>query len=118
MAYQRGSIKKVHRKAGETWVLRYRVTRHDGRRVENIQTLGLVRDFPTESDAWREVDKLGLLIRINDKPGGARIHFDTLAEFYLKAYFGQDAVRSKSANTIAITEHRVGDYLITRWGKF
>jgi hypothetical protein len=45
MAYQRGSLKKVRRKEGETWVLRYRVTASDGRRVENTMAVGLVRDF-------------------------------------------------------------------------
>src|SRR4029077_20908177 len=43
MAYQRGSLKKVRRKEGETWVLRYRVTNPDGRRVENVTPIGLVR---------------------------------------------------------------------------
>ncbi len=35
MAYQRGSLKKVRRKEGETWVLRYRVTSADGRTAES-----------------------------------------------------------------------------------
>jgi hypothetical protein len=46
MAYQRGSLKKVWRKNGETWVLRYRVARSDGKRIENVTPIGLVRDFP------------------------------------------------------------------------
>jgi hypothetical protein len=48
MAYQRGCLKKVRRKEGDTWVLRYRVTGSDGRRVENTLTVGLVHDFPKE----------------------------------------------------------------------
>ena len=58
MSYQRGALRKLHRKAGETWVLRYRVTSADGKRVENNVNVGLVRDFPKEKDAWREVDRL------------------------------------------------------------
>jgi len=61
MSYQRGSLKKVPRKPGDTWVLRYRVARADGRRAENTMPVGLVRDLPKERDARREVDKLGLL---------------------------------------------------------
>ena len=34
MAYQRGSLLKLHRKAGDIWVLRYRENK-DGRRVQN-----------------------------------------------------------------------------------
>jgi len=117
MAYQRGCLKAVKRKEGETWVLRYRVMGADGRRVENTLPVGLVRDFPKEKDAWREVDKLGLLVRINDAPGPGRVRFDFLAEQYLKNDFGADAVRPKSANTIPIVEHYVRDYLIKRFGE-
>jgi integrase len=116
MAYQRGALRKVHRKTGETWVLRYRVTQPGGRRVENTLPVGLVRDFPNEKNAWREVDRLGLLVRINDDSSDIRIRFDALAEFYLTADFGENAVRPKSENTITITEHIVRDYLRARWG--
>jgi integrase len=115
MAYQRGSLKQVSRKEGDTWVLRYRVSAADGRRVENTLTVGLVRDFPRKAEAWREVDKLGLLVRINDASVLGRTRFNSLAEHYLKADFGPDAVRPKSANTIPIVEHYVRDYLIARW---
>ncbi|MFY9703691.1 MAG: site-specific integrase [Terriglobales bacterium] len=117
MAYQRGSLKQVPRKEGDTWMLRYRVVTADGRRVENGLTVGFVRDFPSEKAAWREVDRLGLLIRINsDAPAPGRIRFNALCEHYLKADFGADAVRPKSANTIPIVEHYVRDYLSARWG--
>jgi hypothetical protein len=117
MAYQRGSLKQVSRREGATWVLRYRVANGEGKRVENTAPVGLVRDFPKEQDAWREIDRLGLLARINsDAPCPGRTRFDSLAEHYLKADFGEDAVRPKSANTIPIVEHYVRDYLIARWG--
>jgi integrase len=117
MAYQRGSLKKVSRKEGETWVLRYRETQSDGKRVENIARVGLVRDFPKKDAAWREVDQLGLPVRINQARGPGRIRFDALAEHYLKADFGDDSVRPKSITTIPIVEHYVRDYLIARWGQ-
>ena len=117
MAYQRGSLKKVPRKEGDTWVLRYRVATADGRRVENTLPIGLVRDFPSEKAAWREVDTLGLLVRINsDAPAPGRIHFASLAEHYLRADFGQDAVRPKTEGTTANTQHIVRQHLIPRWG--
>src|SRR5439155_6392240 len=100
MSYQRGSLKKVKRRGGEIWVLRYRVTNSDGRRVENVMPIGLVREFPKDKDARREADRLGLPVRINDSPVPGRIHFDFLAEHYLKADFGADSVRPKSAYTI------------------
>ena len=119
MAYQRGSLKKVSRREGATWVLRFRVSNGEGRRVENTLPVGLVCDFPKAQDAWREVDRLGLATRVNsDAPCPGRTRFDVLAEHYLKADFGEDAVRPKSENTVGITEHLVRDYLIARWGDY
>ena len=74
-------------------------------------------NFPKEKDAWREVDRLGLGRRINDAPAPGRVRFNFLAEHYLKADFGSDAVRPKSANTIPIVEHYVRDYLVKRFGE-
>ncbi len=116
MAYQRGSLRKVRRKEGETWVLRYRVTNFDGNRVENVMPIGLVRDFPKDKDARREADRLGLSVRINDSPMPGRIRFDFLAEHYLKADFGADSARPKSVNTTSHVEHVVRAYLVPRFG--
>jgi integrase len=97
-------------------VLRYRVTKPDGKRIEHGVAVGLVHDFPKENDAWREVDKLGLLAQINAAPMDGRIHFDALAEHYLRSDFGADCIRPKSQNTKSITEHIIRDYLSKRWG--
>jgi len=42
--------------------------------------------------------------------------FHFLAEHYLKADFGADAVRPKSVNTISHVEHVVRAYLVPRFG--
>jgi len=91
--------------------------RAEGRRVEHNTPIGLVQKFPMDEDAWREVDRLGVLIRINDDTAPGRIRFNALAEHYLKADFGADAVRPKSENSTSIMEHIVRDYLISRWGE-
>ncbi len=97
-------------------MFRFRVTTADGRRVENNVPIGLVRDFPNEKAAWREVHKLGLLIRINEAPAPGRIRFAFLAEHYLRADFGEDAMRPKTEGTIANTQQIVRHYLVARWG--
>jgi integrase len=117
MSDQRGSLKKVRRKAGETWVLRYRVTNAQGQRVENTLPVGFVRDFSSEAAAWREVDKQRLLVRINEAPALGRIRFDRLAEHYLKVDFGEDAVRPKSDTTIPNVKRYVRKYLVARFGQ-
>ncbi|HTV55358.1 MAG TPA: site-specific integrase [Terriglobia bacterium] len=105
----------MRRKEGETWLLRFRVTNAEGKRVEHLLPVGLVSKFPKDRDAWREVDRLGLGVRINDAPAPGRVQFSFIAEHYLKADFGADAVRPKSVNTIPIVEHYVRDYLINRF---
>jgi hypothetical protein len=117
MSYQRGSIRTLHRKGGDIWVLRYRVTQPDGSRMEKIEHIGLVRDFPKERDARREADRLGLFVRINEPQRDTRIRFDALAEHYLKNDFGADAVRPKTERTTLNTQQIVRGYLIPRWGK-
>jgi hypothetical protein len=78
MAYQRGSLKKVERTEGLTWVLRYRI---DGKEQTPL-VVGLVNDFPTEDDANVEVDVLGLRVRINcTNLRTERVRFNQLAEY-------------------------------------
>ena len=116
MAYQRGSLVKVHRKGGDIWVLRYRESRDD-KRVQNDLQVGLVREFPKEKDAWREVDRLGLLLRINAQDLDSRIRFRALAEHYLTHDVGPDALRPKSERTALNTKQIVHTYLIPQWGE-
>ena len=46
MSYQRGSLKKVKKKEGLTWVLRYRINGVE----QTPLVVGLVEDFPTEDE--------------------------------------------------------------------
>jgi deoxyribodipyrimidine photolyase-like uncharacterized protein len=114
MAYQRGSLKKVKKKKGLTWVLRYRIKGAE----QTPLVVGLVANFPTEDDASLEADRLGLRVRINS--GNAqlgRIRFNELAEYYLKVEFDPEVTASpKSENTKPILEHYVRDILVAKWG--
>lgn len=84
--------------------------------MEHGLEVGLVSDLPTEQDAWREVDRRTLLARINEAPAAGRIRFDALAEHYLRADFGEDAIRPKASTTMATTQLNVRKHLIPRWG--
>lgn len=64
--YQEGSIRQIRRADGMTWVLRYYTTRADGKRVEHMITIGLVKDIgPKKSDASREADRQKVRETIN-----------------------------------------------------
>jgi integrase len=114
MAYQRGSLKKVKKKKGLTWVLRYRIK--DSEQTPLI--VGLVENFPTEDDASLEADRLGLRVRINSgNSQTGRMRFNELAEYYLKVEFDPGVTATpKSENTKPILEHNVRDILIAKWG--
>jgi hypothetical protein len=114
MAYQRGSLKKIRKKEGMMWVLRYRLVG----REQTPLVVGLVADFPTVDEAELEVDRLGLRVRINCADSSTRrIKFDELAEYYLKVEFDPEVTASpKSENTKPILEHYVRDTLIATWG--
>ena len=56
--FQRGRLRVESRKNGQTWVLRYFVTRPlDSRRVEHKVVVALVSNIPTESAASAEVER-------------------------------------------------------------
>jgi hypothetical protein len=61
--YQKGSLKRVMRKEGESWVLRNRKRRAlDGKWVEATPIfIGTLQELPSEEAAWREVDSLRTL---------------------------------------------------------
>ena len=64
--YQQGSIRQIKRAEGMAWVLRYYTTRTDGKRVEHMVSIGLVRDIgPKKADASREADRQKLRETIN-----------------------------------------------------
>jgi integrase len=114
MAYQRGSLKKVKKKKGLTWVLRYRISGVE----QTPLVVGLVEDFLTEDDASLEADRLGLRVRINSGNSQVgRIRFNELAEYYLKVEFDPEVTASpKSENTKPILQHYVRDILVAKWG--
>jgi hypothetical protein len=66
------------------------------------------------ADAAKPLHAAGFSVRINEAP--ARVSFNFLAEHYLKADFGADAVRPKSVNTIGHVEQVVRASLIPRFG--
>src|ERR1035437_297690 len=89
--FQRGSLRKEARAAGQTWVYRYYCTRDsDGKRVERTLTIGLVRKFPSESSAWAEVNRLDLHTKIN-KAGfkSPKVTFGMLAQQFIEQELGE-----------------------------
>ena len=118
--FQRGSLRIESRSKGDTWVLRYFVTRPlDGRRVEHKLAIGLVHDFPTEHSAWEEVQRQHLHLQINKTDFKGRVTFGDLAQHYRLHELGDqtNAVEPKSQTTIAGYERILKNRLLDKWGK-
>src|SRR5579864_1282473 len=118
--FQRGSLRIESRSKGDTWVLRYFITRpFDGRRVEHKLPVGLVRDFPTEHSAWEEVQRQHLHLQINKTDFKGRVTFDDLAQHYRVHELGDqsEAVEPKSQTTIAGYERILKNRVLDKWGK-
>ncbi len=118
--FQRGSLRVESRKSGPTWVLRYFVTRPlDSRRVEHKVAVGLVRDFPSESAAWAEVEKQHLQTQINRSDFRGRVTFADLAQHYMQHELDEqtEAVAPKSHTTIAGYKRILKNRCLDRWGK-
>ena len=55
---QRGWITKQERKKGVVWVFHWYVTKpQTGKKAEHTAVIGALADFPSEKEAWREVDR-------------------------------------------------------------
>lgn len=118
--FQRGSLRVESRKNGDTWVLRYFVTREgDGRRVEHTLAVGLVRDFPAESSAWAEVTRQHLQLQINKSDFRGRVLFGDLVQHYVQYELGNqdEAVDPKSHTTIAGYKRILKNRCLDQWGK-
>ena len=114
----RGWLKVEERKSGKMWVLRFKTSRKtDGKRVEHKVPVGLVREFPSESSAWMEVQRQHLNVNTPDFRGAVK--FSDLAEHYIQHELGDqsDAVDPKSHTTIGRYKRMLKTRLIPRWGK-
>src|SRR5437868_2021463 len=115
----RGSLRVESRLEGDTWVLRFKITRaRDGRRVERTRVVGLVKKFPTEAQAFAEAERLKLYtIEPGTKQG--KLTFNVLAEFYLqelKKVPSSKKRKPKAASTIEDRERIISKRLLPRFG--
>ena len=111
--FQRGSLRKEHRKEGPTWVLRHYVTRRsDGKRVEHKIPIGLVCDFKTEGAAWAEVERQHVARQINEPASRGRVLFSDIAHHYVRSELPE-----RAPSTAYLHRDIVNDFLILRWGR-
>ena len=121
--YQVGSLRKIMRAEGLTWVLRYYATRSDGKRVERTTAVGLVKDIgPSPADASREVDRQKLRETINQLQPfeGTPRTFGQLCQDYIENELRIDqaeSARPKAFPTVETYERHLINRIIPRWGR-
>jgi hypothetical protein len=96
-------------------VLRFKTTRKkDGKRVEHKVPVGLVREFPSKSSAWVEVQRQHFNVNAPDFRGAVKFS----AEHYIQNELGDqsDTVDPKSHSTIGAYKRNLQNRLIPRWG--
>ena len=116
---QRGWLKKERRAKGETWVLFFRATRKcDGKRVENKISIGLVQDFPDESSARAEVERLHLHLHLNNINSRRGITFGDLSQHYAEHELVDctESIHAKAHTTVLSYERIIRSRLLPKWG--
>jgi integrase len=110
---QRGWITKQERKKGPVWVYHWYVIKPEsGKRSEHNAVVGALATFPSEKEAWREIDRRHLKPQLDQ---GAirtgRLTFGDLAASYL-----ENGVTKLALTTQYNVKHYVNDFLLPRWG--
>ena len=113
----RGTVSKKQRAQGLTWIYRFQTTRpSDGTRVEHTKVIGLVKTIgKSQTDAWREVGRLGLDINANTHAGTPT--FRVLAEHFRDTELKKTAgIGTRAGETITINELLLDNWILPRWG--
>ena len=112
--YQKGSLIKVRRAHGPSeWVLRYRVTLADGRRVQRQAVVGTTEKYKTESHAQKAADALRLTI--NNMSPAAQLPTVGLVAQHFKDVELNDANERRSWATKQNYKEMLNLFILPRW---
>jgi integrase len=100
---------------GEVFLFCYNVPRPGMRPAEKSQLIGLVCDFPTEDDAWREAQSKGYW-KLVDPGLSISPTFGELAQHFRLDELKRNGPLSKRAGeTIATHESMLDGYILPKW---
>jgi len=117
--YQHGFFSRLKRKKGpEVWVYRWREIDAKGKPKMRSQVVGSVKQFPTETAAWKAVSTLRLDINHHtSRPEGLPETFEQLAEHYQLIELDLGKASERKGHQ---TKQTYGIYLksriVPRWG--
>lgn len=113
--YQNGSLTTEERAKGAVWVYRWREVGFDGKRVQRKIIIGSLKQYPSQSAAWKAVEGLQLLV--NEETPKSRVDsitVDALVRHYRQKelVIGDDA---KATSTVAAYECYLENWILPRW---
>lgn len=112
--YQNGSLIKVPRAHGPSdWVLRYRVTLGDGRRVQRQAIIGTTAEYKTDSQAEKAADKVRLTI--NNSTPSAQAPTVGIVAWHFREVELNDANERRSWSTKTNYKEMLDLFILPRW---
>ena len=115
----KGTVSRKQRANGITWIYRFQTTRPlDGKQVENTKVIGMVKEIGrSETDAWREVGRLGLDIHLNQSHGQKQTFGELAKHFRENELKKQSGIGVKAEETVATSELLLDRWILPRWGE-
>jgi integrase len=101
---------------GEVFLFCYYVPRTGRKPGENTQLIGLVSDFPTEDDAWREVSAKGYWKLVYPSLSISPTFGELAQHWRLHELVRNGPLSKRAKETITIHESMLDGYVLPRWG--
>jgi len=112
--YQQGSLLKQRRSDGRSeWILRYRTTLPDGRRVQRQTVVGTTEKYKTESQAQKAADQVRLTI--NNMSPAAQVPTVGLVTRHFKDVELNESNTRRSWSTKTNYRDMLNLYILPRW---
>jgi len=119
--YQHGFFSQVERKTGPTvWLYRWREIAPSGKPKMRSRVIGSVKQYPTESAAWKAVETLRLDINHHTyRPEGSPESFGQLAKHYQMIELDMEKPSErKGYQTKQTYEIYLRTRIVPRWGEY
>jgi len=118
--YQKGSLFKVKRKGGEVWYFRWREYMPGGQIVQHAKVIGSLSLIPSRTAAWKEVERLHLLVNNLSADSPRPQTFSELAEHYttMELFDEKDPRDGRLAFSTKDTyRYYLRKWILPEWGK-
>jgi hypothetical protein len=111
----KGWLRRKTYAEGDVFLFCYDVPRPGMRPAENSQLIGLVSDFPTEDDAWREVQLKGYWKLVEPSLSISPTFGELAQHFRLEELKRNGPLSKRATETITTHESMLDGYVLPKW---